>query len=76
MGLSVDTVIAAARNAFVTPLGLAHDQWLLIHPEDLGDLREKLEVKGLGMVHGVKIKADMDTPKGEVRLTRAYKVRG
>ena len=75
MALAVETVIAAARNAFVTPLGLAHDQWLLIHPEDLGELRDKLKVKGLGMVCGIRVRADLDIPKGEVRLTRAYKVR-
>lgn len=74
MGVSVDVVMAAARNAFVTPLGLAHDQWLHLHPEDLGDLREKLNVEGLGSVHGVKVKADMDIPKGEVRLVRAYRI--
>ena len=75
MSLCVDTVIAAARNAFVTPLGLAHDQWMLMHPTDFLELRKTLKVEGIGMINGIVVKPSLDIPKGEVRVVKAYEVR-
>ena len=68
-------ITAAARLAFVTPLGLATGQWLLLHPEDLGELRKKLKATGLGSINGILIKPSLDTPKGEARVVRAYSVK-